>query len=86
VTHATSFTLSYAVSNAYGTSSTSATLQNCFVGATNSSGALTVLGTLANATSSTQTASFTAPSTAGTYTASLTCGGSETATATLTVQ
>ena len=79
VTHATSFTLGYAVSNAY-----SATLQNCF--ATNTAGDTT--GWTGSYTGSpiVQNVTLTAPATAGSYTYSLTCGGQESGFATLNVQ
>ena len=78
VTHGTTFTLRYAVSNAYST-----TLQTCT--AFNSgpqadwTGAKTGAPAVTNVT-------LTAPATAGTYTYGLQCGGQQTGFATLTVQ
>jgi uncharacterized repeat protein (TIGR03803 family) len=88
VTHSTSFTLSYAVSNAYNTSgvtvTTNTTLQNCEYNINNGSGTSVASGALTGSTSS-QNASLTAPATTGTYSLAVTCGGIETGTVSLVV-
>jgi uncharacterized repeat protein (TIGR03803 family) len=73
----TTFSLTYTVTNA-----TSDSLQYCF--ATNTAGDAVWSGVLTGKATS-QTASLTAPSTTGTYTYALTCGGMESGFATLTV-
>jgi uncharacterized repeat protein (TIGR03803 family) len=79
VTHGTTFTLGYAVSNAYST-----TLKTCF--ATNTAGDTTGwTGPIAGSPTA-QNLTLTAPATAGTYTYALTCGGMQSGFATLTVQ
>ena len=72
------FTLSYAVANA-----TSASMQQCF--ATNTAGDTTGWVGIKTASTSATDASLTAPSTLGTYTYTLTCGGVESSSLTLTV-
>ena len=79
VTHGTSFTLSYAAGNAY-----SATLEQCY--ATNNGGDTTGWTGVKTAAVTATNVSLTAPSTAGTYSYTLTCGGMESGFATLTVK
>jgi uncharacterized repeat protein (TIGR03803 family) len=74
----TSFTLSCAVANAY-----SATMQYCF--ATNAAGDTTGWTGILTGSPTATNATLTAPSTAGAYTYTLTCGGTETGFATLNV-
>ena len=76
----TSFTLGYTVSNAY-----SATLQTCQYFAYDSSNNVVDTGALTGSPTA-QNATLTAPSTTGTYTYALTCGGQESGFATLNVQ
>jgi uncharacterized repeat protein (TIGR03803 family) len=78
VTHGTSFTLSYAALNAY-----SKTMQQCL--ATNTGGDMTGWASIKTGSPTTTDATLTAPSTPGTYTYSLTCGGVESGFATLHV-
>jgi uncharacterized repeat protein (TIGR03803 family) len=78
VTHGASFTLSYAALNAY-----SKTMQQCL--ATNTGGDTTGWTGMKIASPSTTDATLTAPSSPGTYTYSLTCGGIESGFATLNV-
>jgi uncharacterized repeat protein (TIGR03803 family) len=89
VTHATSFTLTYTVSNASSTAGVTATgnttLQSCQYFATNSTGTQVATGALTASTTATN-ATLTAPATAGTYTYALTCGGMESGFTTLVVQ
>jgi uncharacterized repeat protein (TIGR03803 family) len=73
-----SFTLSYSVSNAY-----SDTLQYCY--ASNTAGNTGWTGETAGSTKS-QNVALTAPTTTGSYTFALTCGGQETGIATLAVK
>jgi uncharacterized repeat protein (TIGR03803 family) len=79
VTHGTTFTLGYAVSNAYST-----TLMTCF--ATNTAGDTTGWTGPITGAPTAQNLTLTAPATAGTYTYALTCGGMQSGFATLTVQ
>ena len=78
VTHASGFTLTYSVVNA-----SSATLQHCF--ATNSAGDVQGWTGIKTASTSPTNATLTAPSNAGSYTYTLTCGGVESGFATLNV-
>jgi len=78
VTHGSSFTLTYTVSNA-----ASQTLQHCF--ATNSAGDVTGWAGIKTASTSSTNATLTAPATAGSYTYALTCGGIESGFVTLNV-
>jgi uncharacterized repeat protein (TIGR03803 family) len=78
VTHGTSFTLTYTVSNAG-----SQTMQRCF--ATNNSGDVTGWTGVKTASTASTNATLTAPSTAGTYSYALTCGGVESGFVTLNV-
>ncbi|MDE1163526.1 MAG: chitobiase/beta-hexosaminidase C-terminal domain-containing protein [Acidobacteriaceae bacterium] len=80
VTPGASFSLTATVSNAYST-----TLKTCFASVTSSSGVFTNLGAVTGSTTSTNT-TLTAPSTSGSYTLSLTCGGQESSNTPLTVQ
>ena len=85
VTHGNTFSLSYAVSNAYAASPNDGTLEQCFAGVYNGSGVYTGLGTFTGKPSS-QNTTLTAPATTGTYTLGVTCGGMESSTTSLTVQ
>jgi uncharacterized repeat protein (TIGR03803 family) len=78
VTHGSSFTLTYTVSNA-----SSQTMQQCF--ATNSAGDAIGWTGIKTASTSTTNATLTAPSTPGTYSYTLTCGGVESGFVTLNV-
>jgi uncharacterized repeat protein (TIGR03803 family) len=79
VTHGTAFTLTYSVANAY-----SGTVERCF--ATNTAGDTTVWTGVKVSSPNPASVTLTAPSTAGTYTYSLTCGGTESGFAAVTVQ
>ena len=79
VTPGSSFTLGYAVSNAYGD-----TMSRCF--ATNNAGDTTGWAGVHTGSPTVTNVSLTAPSTTGAYTYSLTCGGIESGFTTLTVQ
>jgi uncharacterized repeat protein (TIGR03803 family) len=78
ITHGTGFTLTYTVANA-----SSQTMQRCF--ATNSAGDATGWTGVKTASTSATNATLTAPSSTGTYTYALTCGGVESGFATLNV-
>ncbi|MDE1163525.1 MAG: hypothetical protein PW792_16500 [Acidobacteriaceae bacterium] len=74
------FPLTFTVSNAY-----SATMESCFASVTSSTGVYTLLDAVVGSPTS-STIPLTAPATPGTYTLSLTCGGTESNSTTLTVQ
>jgi uncharacterized repeat protein (TIGR03803 family) len=78
-----SFTMSYAVLNAPPAGAAVGTLQQCF--ATNTAGDTTGWTGVKTGYTTTTNASLTAPSTPGTYTYTLTCGGMESNAVTVTV-